>query len=342
MALSMQGLLYCEGTLQTQLVLAAFWALIWFGAIKASAKMVFEPFVRKQTWCQQWTELSKKTFKSAFFVEFKTDEETFECACLFLAILCQHAVGGALCIPSVLGFTGPIISAMACHGALCEAGWELQDACERLYQVAFGGEAGKAKNPPALLTILGLHHSMGLSMVIPMNMVYGDNRHYHEFVLLLQGAAFVAMLSQNYGFTLDVWSVSGLRQMKACVTVTLVTMLWSRLFRYAFIGYSLISTFVADGNAAMTYGGGSVLGLMGMLNCLFVMDACGKFLKFIKMKHADKEVIEASVAVTASCCRHSVTSVVLTKSQKEWSKIRGVYHMGLFKQQAISASKKEM
>merc|ERR1712039_114114 len=126
----------------------------------------------------------------------------------------------------------------------------------------------------------------GLSMVIPMNMMYGDNRYYHELVLLLQGAAFVALVCQNYGYTLDVKSASGLKKMKVSVTVTLVTMLWSRLFRYVFIGYSLVATFVADGSLALTLCGSSVLILMGLVNCLFVRDAFGKFFKFMKMKHA--------------------------------------------------------
>merc|ERR1712039_545268 len=125
---------------------------------------------------------------------------------------------------------------------------------------------------------------MGLSMAIPMNIMYGDSRHYHEFVFLLQFASLIAMSSQSYGYTLDVKTASGLKQMKACVTVTLVTLLWSRLFRYAFIGYNLLSTFIADGNTAMTYGGGFALGLMGLLNALYVLDAFGKFIKFIIMK----------------------------------------------------------
>merc|ERR1711870_128022 len=139
-----------------------------------------------------------------------------------------------------------------------------------------------------------------------MNIMYGNNRDYHEFVLLLQGAAFVAILSQNYGYTLDVKSASGLKQMKICVIVTLATMLWSRLFRYALIGYSLVSMFVADGNMAMTYCGGSMLGLMGAFNCLLIHDAYSKFFKFMKMEHTVEEVnTRAAMAKTSSSCANA-------------------------------------
>merc|ERR1712130_290050 len=102
------------------------------------------------------------------------------------------------------------------------------------------------------------------------------------------------MMSQNYGFTLDVRSRSGLAQMRACVSITLAMLLWSRFIRYAFIGYKLISLFHANGHMAMLYGGGSALLLMGMINALFLVDAWGKFSKFMfNMGYADEEGKEA-------------------------------------------------
>merc|ERR1719181_857416 len=104
--------------------------------------------------------------------------------------------------------------ALARHGALCEAGWELQDAFTRAYEVLFGGEKGKLLNPTPVLVFWAFHHTMGLSMVIPMNLVYPDLAYYHELVFLLQFASFVAMMFQHYGYTLDVKTKSGLNMMK--------------------------------------------------------------------------------------------------------------------------------
>lgn len=286
--ITLTGLVLSEGTLETQLMLVVIWATIWYFVIMYSAKHVVEPYVASKPWKDQWVNLNDKTARASFFIHFKTKAEVFEFACLFLAILSQHAVGGILCVPSLVGVSGSAVAAMACHGGLCEAGWELQDCLVRIYQILFGGESGKAKNPPALMVIFGLHHAMGLSMVIPMNIVYRDNVYYHELVFLLQGAAFVAMASQNYGYTLDVKTASGLTQMKVCTGVTLATMLWSRALRYAMIGYKLITAMHADGNSKMLCMGAVVLGLMGLLNILFVLDSIGKFVKFMKMHHENE------------------------------------------------------
>lgn len=103
--------------------------------------------------------------KSSFFIDFDT-ETAYEFACLFLAIMVQHGVGGLLCVPALvpaLGVPAHVATALACHGALCEAGWELQDILSRLFQVCCTKE-GARNNPTALLVILGIHHTMGLSM----------------------------------------------------------------------------------------------------------------------------------------------------------------------------------
>merc|ERR1712066_55792 len=156
---------------------------------------------------------------------------------------------------------------------------------------------------------------MGMGMVVPMNIVYRDNCHYHEFIFLLQGAAFVACMSQNYGYTLDIKTLSGLRQMKVCVTVTLLTMVYSRFLRYAFVGYKLISTFHADGRTMMLCGGGLVLGLMGLLNILFVMDAVGKFSKFIHLSYSDEDLQPKIARVHSSFHRHNAPHIMRTSQR---------------------------
>mmetsp|Transcript_3444 Transcript_3444/g.10695 ORF Transcript_3444/g.10695 Transcript_3444/m.10695 type:complete len:339 (+) Transcript_3444:67-1083(+) len=326
MAISIQGLLRSEASLETQLALAVIWGLVWYVALEKLNKFVVQPFILSRPWQEQWTELNKKTFKASFMVEFDSRAELFNFACLFQAIMVQHLVGGALCLPALLGMTGPLVSTLACHGALCEAGWELQDAVVRTYQVVLGGAAGRAKNPTGMLVILGLHHTMGLGMVIPMNILHGDNPWYHEFVFLLQSAAAIAMLCQSYGYTLDVKTAQGLRQMKRCVTVTLITIVWSRVLRFAFVGFKLVGALRAGGAPAALYGGCLVLCTMGLINFLFTADAVGKFAKFMRMKHTDDEVLEVARCASSSFLNDSV--VLLTRSQKSWAKVRGAVHLG--------------
>merc|ERR1719384_2846853 len=141
-------------------------------------------------------------------------DEVFTLCCEFMVILMQHGVGGALCIPSLLGMLPGWASSLACHGALGEVGYEVQDTVERLYDRLFGGPAGKARQQTVILILLGVHHAMGMLLVVPMNLYFGDNVYYHELVFLLQFAAFTACALQQFGYTLDVNTTRGLITMK--------------------------------------------------------------------------------------------------------------------------------
>jgi hypothetical protein len=324
-------LLACAPEWETQIVLLLVSAAFWFFIIPFLANNVVQPWLKSKSWCDQWTLLNGKTFEKSFFIKFETEAETFGFGCIFLAILAQHGLGGVLCVPSLVFGATALTSTLACFGGLCEAGWELQDAITRTYQVLLGGEAGLKLNPLPLRIIMGIHHVMGMSMVVPMNIYYHDNAHYHEFILLLQFAAFVALALQNYGYTLDVKSKSGLAQMKIAVTIVFITILWSRVLRYGFIGYSLAVQFHADGHTFLFYWGSFVLCTMGLLNTLFFMDALGKFVKFIGMKADDKGIDEAVEEAMSSHARHnSILVAKLTTSQKEWAKIKGAVRLGAF------------
>merc|ERR1712196_613017 len=119
-------------------------------------------------------------------------------------ILLQHIIGGLLCLPVLVGWGSPALGyTLGRWGALCEAGWELQDGLVRIVQVNCGGEKGKELNPVPLRILMTVHHVMGLSLVVPMNIYFSENYWYIYLVCLLQLAAAVAMLGQNYGFLLD-------------------------------------------------------------------------------------------------------------------------------------------
>lgn len=177
-----------------------------------------------------------------------------------------------------------------------------------------------------LLVILGIHHTMGLGMAIPMNLVFANEPYYHEMVFLLQFAAAIALGLQNYGYILDVKTASGLFRMKMAVTITLCTIIYSRVLRFAYVGYKLLGISYASGGGAMFYGGCAVICLMGLINTLFTLDATGKFSKFIRMKHIEAKIDEALTDVIAA-----VTPVRIPKNSANWAKLRGVKAMGAFK-----------
>merc|ERR1712187_1069826 len=126
-------------------------------------------------------------------------------------------------------------------------------------------------------------HAMGLLMVIPMNLFYHDNKYYHEFVFLLQAAAFVAMMLQSYGSTLHVQTEEGLSKMRMTVITSWALILYSRILRFVVVAYRLTQTFLADGNHKMLVVGSVVLSLMGLFNVAVFIDATSKLYKFVFM-----------------------------------------------------------
>eukprot|EP00930_Biecheleria_cincta_P005134 TRINITY_DN106057_c0_g1_i1.p1 TRINITY_DN106057_c0_g1~~TRINITY_DN106057_c0_g1_i1.p1 ORF type:complete len:343 (+),score=61.68 TRINITY_DN106057_c0_g1_i1:161-1189(+) len=298
-------------TLEAQLSLIALHAAFWWCFINWASKSVVDPFVKLQPWEEQWLQLNKQFFKNSFFTAFSSDADAFDFACVFQAILMQHFVGGVLCLPSTLGLEGRAFTAMACHGALCEAGWELQDIVTRVHQRLLQGEKGKGLNPLPLLLVVLVHHAMGQSMAIPMNLYYADNRDYHELVFLLQVAAFVALSLQSYGYTLNVKTKTGLFKIKVNIAISWLAILYSRVVRFAIVGYRLASTFYMDGNLRMLYVGISALVLMGLFNATIFLDATQKLVKFAKMPLT---TLDAKPNQSNEHCDRLCRSVLLGKS----------------------------
>merc|ERR1719230_87189 len=100
----------------------------------------------RQPWKNRYIENAMHSTRTNFHMEFRSKDEFFSFVCRMLAVLLQHGLGGLLCIPAVLGFEGPAAAA-ARHGALSEAGWELSDTIQRLWQVTLGSARDRAENP---------------------------------------------------------------------------------------------------------------------------------------------------------------------------------------------------
>jgi hypothetical protein len=316
MVCSIHSFLYAEGTLETQFVLTCFWGVVWCLTLDRASKTIIQPWFGKAKWKQQLIDIQSAAMKKYYGLDMP-DDDVFILACDTVTILFQHGFGGLLCLPSVLGYQGPLVWALACHGGLCEAGWELQDVFVRAYQVCFGTEQQKRLNPKPMLLGLVLHHAMGLGMVIPMNIVYGSNVYYHELVFLLQGAACVAMIAMQYGYTLDVHKRSDLLQMRACVSVSFAAMLWSRLFRYIFVGYKLLSTFYADGHMGMFWGGGLVVLLMTSIKALTIHDCSSKLIKYWRMNSTDEQVKEVATDTDTSSSQQNGSNNATLLTGKE-------------------------
>jgi len=337
-------LLACAPRLEVQLVEAFLQSVFWFLAIKFGAPLVE---ARVNTWPlaarAQWTKMNQATFKKSFMIDFD-EAGAFKFACAFIVILAQHGIGGALCVPSVTGLLPALATTMACHGALCEVGWEVQDYLCRWHDILLGGPEGRARQPVPIMIIMTFHHAMGTLLVVPMNTYFHENSYYHELVFLLQAAAVGAMGMQQVGYTLDISKTRDLIIMKICVCTTAVIMLWSRLFRYWYVVYCLLNfLWTETAGSKMFYGALVVSVLMGLLNLIFVGDAIGKFTKFmtkstpaLKKKVSKRSLTKEDISELEEIAQEALSVGIpqqfqLSKSKKEWGKIRGLYRMGLLK-----------
>jgi hypothetical protein len=123
--------------------------------------------------------------------------------------------------------------------------------------------------------------------------------------------------------------------MKVCVVITWLTMAWSRVFRYAYVAYSLLMTFRAAGDTTMFAGGCAVVGLMSLLNTLMFMDASMKIKKFLPMHHEHEDVkehmVDAATALTPGRRHPQSLTFGQLKAKQEWSKVRAAVKLTHFK-----------
>ena len=276
-------LVAAESTVGIQLSLVAIHGVFWYFFVREVSTKWLGPYLKRQYYVQFFTTCSQATFRNGYYLDLDR-EQAFDLTVHIGAVLVQHLVGGALCVPAMI-FANPWATALAIHGALCEAGWEASDIVMRTWQLLFGGREGRRKNPRNLVLILFGHHLMGQLMVVPMNLYHRDDRDYHELVLELQFAAFFAGFAQLSGYTLRLGVPSDFRLMRFSVTLTLALVLWSRGLRYVVVGSRLIAKLRAADEPRMLACGAFVLLVMAVFNVFVVIDCWKKFVKFNFKSH---------------------------------------------------------
>ena len=286
--ISFGDLLMAASRFEVQIVLVIFHTIFWYFIINR----IFYPFVIRAI-CgleckKQFIEFNRQSFKKLMLWDIgDVEEEQIETIASIDAVVLQHLIGGMLCLPSALGlasfFPPGMASAMACHGGLSEIGYEIEDIMVRLYEILYGGEKGRRKNPSSVLFGLFAHHSAACCLVVPCNIFYRDNSYIHEAICCLQLAAFGAFYLQQYGYTLDVKKQHELTKMKISITLSLVVILWTRIIRYGMLWNIVLNQILEDQNWVMLKCCILPLILLTFFNVGVLIDATAKFMKFIPM-----------------------------------------------------------
>ena len=243
---TVQDLIHCSPTIEVQLSCLFFWTILWTIALPIFVFGI-KKFIDSKPWKEKWLEHNLNAQKKTYKLTFDTRQEGYNFSVLFSAVLFQHITGGLLTIPalfpkiaSLLNISPSMATSLCLHGALCEAGWEVSDTFTRLYQI-FLTKDGYKKNPATLVFLSFLHHMMGLTITIPMNLSFFDLHWYHEAIFTLQWAAAIALFLQYYGYTLNLELSGDLIRMKISIFISFITIFWTRIFRYIYVAYFIIS-----------------------------------------------------------------------------------------------------
>lgn len=158
-----------------------------------------------------------------------------------------------------------------------------------MLELLFGGKRGKEKNPPVFLLVCAMHHTCALCLVLPLNIYYPDDTHYHEGIFLLQGAAWVAFSATVFGWTLDIKSRKGLDQMRFAVFLAWITIAWSRVLRYGYVWRALTLKFMSESDPFLFRLALTPVVCMTTFNIPVFLDATKKLVKFCRMAARDEE-----------------------------------------------------
>ena len=276
-----------EANINIQLALLVLHALLWHVITTRAARRI-APWCRAQPWIERFRARAGSTLRRGYGIQFKDEDDMFALVMLVAAILCVHLTGGLLCVPALLAKRpSSLVVALAAHGSLVEAGWELSDVFVRVTGVlGLRGPRGRAENPRGLVLLLLCHHAVAVTMVVPMNAnaMLRTDRDYHELSFLLQAAAFVAGFSQLYGFTLDCDTEQGLRRMRLSVFFSWFSAVWSRGYRYLIVAWRLWRRVCATQSTNMALGGAIGLAGMTLFNLAINIDTTRKLVKFINVR----------------------------------------------------------
>jgi hypothetical protein len=270
----------CEGSAEVQSVLVAAHALLWYFAIPWLAQHVARPWMDRQQFKQRWAAQWRQRLASANGVELDADY-AYSFSLEKLGVALQHGLGALLQLPALLGLVSPELgAALACHGALTEVGWELQDLACRMYGHYLGGAVGRSRNPATLVRYTVLHHALGLTLVVPLNCYLRGQHFFRLGVFTLMGNASFSLLLQSVSFALDVETASGLAKMQLVSLLVFAVMLVMRGYLFVLVLCSAVPVVWAAAPLPAFGLALAAASAMAYINFIMTRDAARKVIKY--------------------------------------------------------------
>lgn len=227
-------------------------------------------------------------------------------------IYLQHFIGGALCLPAVLGYTEPWAANLACLGVLSEMGWEMSDLADIVITRSTAID-GKERIPDTLVMIMSIHHSMTLTLGLPLVIKYRQLCTVHLLTFNLQWAAALAISANEYCKTLDLKNPKQLWTFRIVNGICFAIMAWMRGIYWLYLCGKLHFRLLEDGETTMMCVGVMIYILITGFNVMLCIYPFGKkMLKFGSRSKMMMAVIEeeekkgSSGGVSASASNNSL------------------------------------
>jgi len=164
----------------------------------------------------------------------------------------QHLIGGGCTIPALLANLNiihindtSITTSLACLGIMIEMGYEMQDMLTMAFYRLFT-QVGKVKYPNAIIAMLMIHHSLTLTLGLPMILNYRGLPELHRlcFGLQLSGGATGFLI--EFSKLLDVSKPNELRQFQFLSFLMFLIFLWTRVFDWFYLMGKILYLFYQE------------------------------------------------------------------------------------------------
>ena len=266
---------------ETMLAVVVAMAIGWGLVLEAAQKRIFEALPSME-W---WSRATKPTVQMMCNFGFpKVPNDQFPNAVTepmardfyaFLTTLCfQHFLSALPMVPVLISGWKDASEFSRCLfvlGTLSDVGFDVYDAIKSTLRTFT-----KHSQPLPLdfwIVIVAMHHTLALSLVLPMNQKYIHLVAYQQTVVSLLLAASICYAAGNYKFTLEVTKPSGFYQYKLVVLAQLGTILYTRVYLWYPAIYVVLSHLKNENDTIFFYGGCFMGFVFSVFNLLLVADS---------------------------------------------------------------------
>jgi len=297
------------------MALALFWTVIFETMVPSVDRLV-----RQASW---WPSAvpQVKSFMYGFgfprspakdFENGTTDDMASETYAWLMVTCVQHIASCLLILPVLcLGWerSGDAARFAFFVGTLSDVGWDLYDAVKRILTLPAMRRAfpvllrvSTMACPEAFcLVLVGLHHTLALCLILPMNIYYPHLESYHRVCVALLGAAGVCYLLMLYKFSVNASSHTGLRACKIISVAQFLVLGFTRGLVWFPQAFSVLKHFHSQGDLSFLAAGCVTGLLMSSFNLIMLVDAVKAVAKWLpKTLPSVATIVEESLKVAAT------------------------------------------